>query len=148
MNLEISIPLDEDGFIEMECDFCKNRFMLHQDVYSDESNLHFFCPICGLPNQINTFYCSEVLEAIEQKVLNYAYEEIDKHLSRAFKGFNKNGLIKMSVKKQHKALEKELYQPINKYIKTHADCCKIDIKLLEFDAEIGTYCPICGGTNL
>lgn len=27
-SLEISIPLDKDGFVEMECDFCKNRFML------------------------------------------------------------------------------------------------------------------------
>ena len=24
--MEISIPLDEDGFLEMECDFCKSRF--------------------------------------------------------------------------------------------------------------------------
>lgn len=30
-SLEISIPLDKDGFVEMECDFCKNRFMLHQN---------------------------------------------------------------------------------------------------------------------
>ena len=32
--MEISIPLDEDGFLEMECDFCKSRFMLKKDVYS------------------------------------------------------------------------------------------------------------------
>ena len=30
--LQISIPLDKDQFIEMECDFCKNRFMLHQEA--------------------------------------------------------------------------------------------------------------------
>lgn len=47
---EIGIPVDIDGFLEMECDFCKNRFMLHKDVYGDEKNLYFFCPICGLPN--------------------------------------------------------------------------------------------------
>ena len=29
---EVSIPLDKDCFIEMECDFCKNYFMLHKDV--------------------------------------------------------------------------------------------------------------------
>lgn len=32
--MEISVPLDKENFIELECDFCKNRFMLHQDVYS------------------------------------------------------------------------------------------------------------------
>ena len=34
--MEISVPLDKDCFIEMECDFCKNRFMLHKDVYEKE----------------------------------------------------------------------------------------------------------------
>lgn len=44
ISLEISIPLDKDGFIEMECDFCKNRFMLHKDVYESEDNINFFLP--------------------------------------------------------------------------------------------------------
>lgn len=39
---EIFIPLDEDGFIEMECDYCKTRFMLHKVVYENEDNLFFF----------------------------------------------------------------------------------------------------------
>lgn len=56
ISLEISIPLDKDGFMEMECDFCKNRFMLHKDVYESEDNINFFCPICGLPNKTNTFF--------------------------------------------------------------------------------------------
>lgn len=46
--MEISVPLDKENFIELECDFCKNRFMLHQDVYESDDNINFFCPICGL----------------------------------------------------------------------------------------------------
>ena len=148
MEFNLSIPLDEDDFIEMECDFCKNRFMLHKDIYSDESNLYFFCPICGLPNQINTFYCPEVLEAVEQKALNYAYAEIEHRLDTMIKKFNKNGLVKMSMKMPHKEPEKELYQPLNNYVLAHQDCCEIDVKILELDAEIGVYCPVCGGANL
>ena len=53
--MEISVPLDKENFIELECDFCKNRLMLHQDVYERDDNINFFCPICGLPNKINTF---------------------------------------------------------------------------------------------
>lgn len=56
--MEISVPLDKENFIELECDFCKNRFMLHQDVYESDDNINFFCPICGLPNKINTFFCA------------------------------------------------------------------------------------------
>lgn len=43
--MEISVPLDKENFIELECDFCKNRFMLHQDVYESDDNINFFCPI-------------------------------------------------------------------------------------------------------
>lgn len=75
--LEISIPLDKDCFIEMECEFCKNRFMLHQDVYESEDNINFFCSICGLPNKINTFFVPEVLDKAQQMAMNYMLEDID-----------------------------------------------------------------------
>ena len=29
--MEISVPLDKENFIELECDFCKNRFMLQRE---------------------------------------------------------------------------------------------------------------------
>ena len=93
---EIEIPVDKDGFLEMECDFCKNRFMLHTDTFQDESYLHFFCPVCGLPNETDTFYCTEVLEKMEQVALNYMYSELERTLGKSIKKFNKNGFVKMS----------------------------------------------------
>ena len=30
--------------------------MLHRDVYESEENISLFCPICGLPNKINTYF--------------------------------------------------------------------------------------------
>lgn len=148
MELSLSIPLDDDGFIEMECDYCKNRFMLHEHVYSDDANLHFFCPVCGLPNSINTFYCPEVLEAATRKAANILNEEIQRQLGPTIRQFNKNGLITLSLDTPHEQPEKELYKPINEYILLHQSCCDIDVKVLDFDSQIGVYCPICGGTTL
>lgn len=74
--MEISVPLDKENFIELECDFCKNRFMLHQDVYESDDNINFFCPICGLPNKINTFFVPEVLEKAQQMAMNYMLDGI------------------------------------------------------------------------
>ena len=148
MDFTIEIPLDDDGFIEMECDYCKNRFMLHQSVYSDEANLHFFCPICGLPNNINTFYCPEVLEAVHQKALNYMNDEIQRQLGPTIRSINKNSFFKMSLDVPKNEPEKELYKPINEYTLSHQCCCDIDVKVLELDNLIGIYCPICGGTTL
>ena len=109
VSLKISIPLDEDGFIEMECDFCKNRFMLHKDVYESEDNINFFCPICGLPNKTNTFFCTEVLEKAQQKALSYMYAEIDRQLGKTMREINRSGFVKMTMKKPRKEVEIELY---------------------------------------
>lgn len=148
MELNISIPLDEEGFIELECDYCKNRFMIHNTVYKDDANLHFFCPICGLPNDVSSFFCPEVLEAAQRKAINYALDEIQKALGPTIKKFNKNGLVKMSIQKPKKEPEKELYSPLNQYVVSHQSCCNVDVKVSEIDKQIGVYCPICGGSNL
>ena len=140
MDFTIEIPLDDDGFIEMECDYCKNRFMLHQSVYSDEANLHFFCPICGLPNN--------VLEAAQQKAINYMKDEIQRQIGPTIRNINRNGFFKMSLDVPKNEPEKELYKPINEYTISHQCCCNIDVKVLELDNLIGIYCPICGGTTL
>lgn len=142
--LEISIPLDKDGFIEMECDFCKNRFMLHKNVYESENNINFFCPICGLPNNINTFFVPEVLEKAQQMAMNYMLEELDKSLGKTMKKINKGGLIKMSMKGAKKEVEKELYTPSYDYTVCTKECCYIGVKVMCMDKEIGIYCPVCG----
>lgn len=148
VSLEISIPLDNDGFIEMECDFCKNRFMLHEEVYKDDDYLHFFCPICGFPNRINTFYCTEVLEKAQQQAMNYAYMEIERQLGKSINKINRGGFLKMSLKMPSKEAEVELYEPSYDYKRIHLECCDVDVKSTDFDEEIGLYCPLCGGTHL
>lgn len=148
INFEVNIPIDEDGYIEMECDFCKKRFMLHKETYFNEENLHFFCPICGLPNDTNTFYCTEIIENVETQAFNYMNEKIDKVLGGAIKKFNKNGFVKMSFNRPTKEPDKELYLPSNSYEFVGFDCCKERAKVENFDKEIGVYCPICGGFKL
>lgn len=143
-SLEISIPLDKDGFVEMECDFCKNRFMLHQEVYESENNINFFCPICGLPNNINTFFVPEVLEKAQQMAMNYMLEELDRTLGKSIKQINKSGFIKMSMKGTKKEVEKELYTPSVDYTVCKKGCCNIGVKVMDIDKEIGIYCPVCG----
>ncbi len=147
VSFEIPIPLDKDGFIEMECDYCKNRFMLHKEVYESEENINFFCPICGLPNRINTFFVPEVLEKAQQIAMNYMPDEIDRTLGKSIKQINKNGFIKMSMEKPKKESIKELYTPSEDYVKCTKNCCGIDVKVRNIDKETGTYCPVCGRLN-
>lgn len=144
VSLEMSIPLDTDEFIEMECDYCKNRFMLHYHVYESEENINFFCPICGLPNKTNTFFIPEVLEKAQQIALNYMLNELDRTLGKSIKQFNKNGLIKMTMRTQKREKEKELYAPSEEYVQCEKGCCGIKIKVKNIDKITGVYCPVCG----
>ena len=115
---------------------------------SNEENLNFFCPICGLPNRINSFFCPEILEAAQRKALNYMYSEINHRLGKTIRDINRSGLIKMEMKIPHQEAEKELYAPLKDYEVVHEICCDVDVKVKTLDKEIGIYCPICGGTNL
>ena len=144
VSFEVSIPLDSDGFIEMECDYCKNRFMLHYQVYESEDNINFFCPICGLPNRTNTFFVPEVLEKAQQIALNYMYDEINRTLGKSLKQINKNGLVKMTMKMPKRKIEKELYAPSEDYVQCEKACCGLKAKVKNIDKETGIYCPICG----
>ena len=122
--------------------------MLHKDVYESEDNINFFCPICGLPNKTNTFFCTEVLEKAQQKALSYMYAEIDRQLGKTMREINRSGFVKMTMKKPRKEVERELYTPAESYETVHRDCCGVDVKVRNLDKEIGIYCPICGGTEL
>lgn len=146
VSFEISIPLDSDGYVEMECDYCKNRFMLHHQVYESEDNINFFCPICGLPNRTNTFFVPEVLEKARQIALNYMYDEINRTLGKSLKQFNKNGLVKMTMKMPKREVEKELYAPSEDYVQCEKVCCGLKVKVKNIDKETGIYCPVCGGS--
>ena len=44
--------------------------------------------------------------------------------------------------------EKELYEPAQVYEIAKMDCCDLDVKIQNFDKEIGIYCPVCGGAKI
>lgn len=147
ITFELSIPLDEDGFIELECDFCKTRFMVTGDDFQNKDILHLFCPICGLPNDLVQFYCPEVIEKAEQMALEWAMDEIQRQLGSPIRNFNKGG-FKIDIQTPPKEPPKELYTPVNFYINDYVNCCDSNIKIHVLDKEIGVYCPICGRVNL
>lgn len=141
----LNIPLDDEGYIEMECDYCKNRFMLHKDVFQNDNYLHFFCPICGLPNDVNTFYCPEVLEKAQQIAANQVLNKIDKMLSSTFRKTNsRKNLISLSVKVPKTEKPRDIYEYSKIYEKAKKNCCDVFVKVTSFDKLFGTYCPICG----
>lgn len=142
---KLEIPLDDEGFIELECDYCGNRFRMYADDFESEEHLHFFCPVCGLVNDTSSFLCPEVIDHMHSIIENYIQKEISHAFDNAFRNQNQNGFLRFSVTGPEKIPIKELYAPSEDFEKAHCQCCDIDFKIKYLDKEIGVYCPICGG---
>ncbi len=46
--IRFSIHSDEDGFVSLQCPFCKEKFKLTTQDIENEHILSIFCPHCGL----------------------------------------------------------------------------------------------------
>ena len=48
--LSISIPLDENGFMLMQCPSCRGSFKVRSEDYEADDVEELWCPLCGLKN--------------------------------------------------------------------------------------------------
>ncbi|WP_146767241.1 hypothetical protein [Paenibacillus sp. YN15] len=148
VSLEMSIPVDKDGFIELECDYCKNRFMITGEEFKNGDFVHMFCPICGLPNRMNTFFTPEVIEKSRELAKQWAFDYLQKTLGPSIKSLNKSKFLKMDLKMPKANPNFQLYEPSNCYLKVKLKCCDFEVKIREIDRQIGAYCPKCGGCHI
>lgn len=148
ISFELSIPLDKDSFIELECDYCRNRFMISGEEFQNGDFMHMFCPICGLPNQLNTFYTTEVIEKSREIAKQWAFDYIQKSLGSSMKAINRGGFAKMKMQVPKANPDKELFEPSNSYVMATVNCCGLKLKVREVDNQIGVYCPKCGGCHI
>jgi hypothetical protein len=148
ISFELSIPLDKDSFIELECDYCRNRFMISGEEFQNGDFMYMFCPICGLPNQLNTFYTTEVIEKSREIAKQWAYDYLQKSLGASMKAINRGGFGKMKMQVPKANPNKELFEPSNSYVMVTVNCCDLQLKVREVDNQIGVYCPKCGGCHI
>ena len=61
-NSDIKILGDDEGFIILECPYCKSEFKLSSKDLQDNGDIYFelFCPYCGLSKEIKHFYTKEI----------------------------------------------------------------------------------------
>ena len=58
MEFKIEIHGDSDGYIKMECQYCRAEFLLNAGELQDEefNYTELFCPYCGLADEVSRFY--------------------------------------------------------------------------------------------
>lgn len=88
-SVPVALPLDGDGFLRRECPSCEQEFKWFSHSEGDpdiEAVDQYFCPLCGVPAGIDSWWTSEQLEYMQR----VAGPEIDRlvqdALKDAFKG--------------------------------------------------------------
>lgn len=145
--ISINIPTDSDGFISLQCPFCKDKFKLtSQDFQSDELT-YIFCPYCGLQDKLNNFITDEVREQIKIIAMNEAKSMINNSFKRLQRKTKSNTFLSLKLNKSLKMEQENILFEIDSLEIAQLNCCKLTIKVDSLAKLSGIYCPLCGLFN-
>ena len=101
MDIPVAIFTDPDGFIRRECPNCEQEFKWHHGPANEEAEASspppaYYCPLCGLPAGLNSWWTTAQTEHLRAAVLPGAIDEITDELKKAF-GSNRNSFIRFEV---------------------------------------------------
>ncbi len=70
MEIGISLPLDNDGFLRRQCPHCNATFKWHngpanEEAENAESPAAYYCPSCGRPAESDRWFTDEQVEYID-----------------------------------------------------------------------------------
>lgn len=128
---EIEVPLDVDGFADLQCPHCSERFRLRPDDYSSDEIPHIFCPSCGLPQDIH--YSDEIMDYAE----SIAAAEVEKSLARELGKFGHTTFRSRQTDEPPVPTDATLQD-------REFPCCGRHAKLNPLTAFVDPFCPYCG----
>lgn len=143
-NFVISKQGDIDGFSSFKCSLCSEEFKLKTSEVQEDDVIELFCPNCGIPSPISSYYTADILEHAKTLVKNEAMNM----LNEMFKGLektarkNKNLTFKrgkpLPITKPRTLFENDDLEQIEFL------CCNRKAKLSLLSKTIKPFCPYCG----
>ena len=97
MEISVSLPLDNDGFLRRECPNCLQEFKWHDGPANEEAEAQqdtetYHCPLCGRPSGVDSWWTQAQLDYAQGVAMPAALQEIEHELDRAFRGLNSKHL--------------------------------------------------------
>lgn len=127
----IEIPLDSDGFADLQCPHCGERFRLRPEDYSTDEVPKVFCPFCGLPQDI---HFSDEITAYAESVATAKAEQL---LARSLGAFGNVRVRAQQIGEPPEPTDATLE-------KVTLACCGRHAKLNPLTVISEPYCPYCG----
>ncbi len=139
--IEFNIPIDDDGFVSLQCPFCRDIFKITSSDCQADDTYQLFCPYCGLVAE-EGFHTDEIKEHaldLAKNEANALLNQFRKDFGKIFKG-SKMFSFKPGAKTPMRQ-PKTLIEPTDMQ-EVKLNCCDRTIKL-QYRVN-GAYCPFCG----
>ncbi|TWX37395.1 hypothetical protein ES689_12195 [Frigoribacterium sp. ACAM 257] len=149
MNIPISIPLDNDGFMRRECPNCLKQFKWHdgpanEDAEHQPSASAYYCPFCGQPAGLDQWWTTEQVEYTRGMAAPAAMQLMDDELSKAFRGLNSKH-VKITKKGSFdKPAEPDPMVEPDDMIILASPCHAWEPIKVPADTQAPVHCLVCG----
>ena len=139
----MSIPLDEDGNLLLQCPRCGERFKVFGDDYEAEDVWELWCPMCGIKS--DCFLSEEVLELAQAKVLNHVMEKLGKEISDIGNTTSPKSPVRLTASSRfEKARERELLPSLEAFETAVCGFCGRSERITPLLNYVGAFCAFCG----
>ena len=142
INMTISIPTDDDGYVLLQCEHCGTYFKATPSDLEEDEVLHIFCPSCGL---ISENYVTEDVLELAMKMATNAVNDMIYNEFKKMERHSKKGIITFKAGKRPKH---ENEDPIRSGIEAmeicNFPCCNRTAKIKPLLKMTGAYCLFCG----
>ena len=146
IQMSISIPTDDEGYILLKCEHCGTFFKGTPSDLQDDGVLHIFCPSCGLIS--DSYLTDDIVELASKMAKNYAYDMIYDAFRDLERHSKKNSLVKFKAgKKPAHESEDPIRSGIEALEVCTFPCCRRTAKIKPLLKMTGAYCPFCGVKN-
>lgn len=148
IEVKLTVPSDDEGYIKMQCPYCHNYFKIRANEYDNKEKpieeLH--CPYCSLIKQKQSFLTRELMEHGKALLENKIKEIINKEMRKACKNNSVDGL-KMTYTPYEENYVPELTDKEEGEYKVKCKYCECSYKIYDLAENTITNCPYCGGLN-
>ena len=96
MEIPVTLPLDEDGYLRRQCPRCERDFKWFNGATEDAPDdlpdpEAYFCPYCGEEAATDQWYTDEQVDYIQAIAAQEALKLIDRELQPSIENLNRSG---------------------------------------------------------
>jgi DNA-directed RNA polymerase subunit RPC12/RpoP len=151
VTLEMSMPLDSDGFLRRECPTCERELKWYSTPKEEEGTAApiadggYFCPYCGVQAEANTWFTQAQAELARNTVATQVVGPMLKKFGDDMKGIGRSsgGMISAEVKYDAPD-ELDPLTEVDDMTRVDFECHPTEpVKVLD-DWDKPVRCAICG----